>query len=130
MNSSATPSVCYSLCNQTEPIIITGMAKVLAFKKVGHTDVTLAKRVAELAADSSLVMVTKHAKQRMKKRKILLSQVLEVLRGGQVVEHAHKNPRGDWCCTLQKQTSGDLVKVPVVLFEDEGEIVIVITVMS
>jgi hypothetical protein len=42
-------------------------------------DHSLKRKIAELAADSSRVIVLPHAKQRMKKRRILLTQVLHCL---------------------------------------------------
>ncbi len=95
------------------------------------TDQSLQRKIAEIALDSSKVIVLKHAKQRMCKRHIVLTQVLQVLRKGSVIEHAHQDIHGRWKCTLQMVVSGDLVKVAASLGENEfKEKVIVITVMN
>lgn len=105
-----------------------GMAQVIPFKV---TDQSLQQKIALLAADSANVTITAHAKQRMRERKILLTQVLDVLVSGIVTESAHQDTKGNWCCTLQKLTSGDRVKIPVAVETlDSGEIVIVITVIK
>ncbi len=67
----------------------------------------------------------------MLKRKISRTQVLEVLRKGYIVEHAHLNIKGNWQCTLEKLVAGDLIKVAAALMTDSsGEWVVVITVMN
>lgn len=105
-----------------------GMTAVLKFKMSNEM---LRRKIAKIAADSSRVVITQHAKQRMRQRKVLLRQVLDVLHGGKIVEPAHQNTHGDWCCTLEKLTAGDRVKVPAVLeSKDSGEFVIVITVIN
>lgn len=100
---------------------------VLAFRM---NDQSLKRKIAELAQDSSKVILTLHAKQRMRKRKVLLTQVLQVLQNGRVVEHAHQDIHGHWRCTLERLVSGDLIKVVAALGENElREKVVVITVM-
>ena len=92
------------------------------------TDEGLRRQIAELAADSSRVVVTEgHAKPRMVERKVTLPQVLEVLRHGAVHEPAHQDLRtGDWRCTLQRRVAGDLLRVACAVHEGK---VIVVTVM-
>ena len=93
-------------------------------------DVSLGRKIALLAADSSRVVILPHAKKRMRQRHILLTQVLHCLRRGRVVEPAHRDIKGCWKCTLEVLISGDLVKVAAALDKDEvGELVLVITVM-
>lgn len=105
-----------------------GMTKVLAFRM---TSGVLRARIAQTASDSARVVITDHAKKRMKQRKITRTQIQDVLLFGKVVEAAYPNPKGDWCCTLERLTAGDLVTIPVCLSIDElGEAVIVITVMN
>lgn len=77
------------------------------------------------------MIVLPHATQRMRKRKVLLTQVYETLIKGVVVEPAHRDIKGCWKCTLRHLTAGDVVKVTAALCQDEdGEIVVVITVMN
>jgi len=95
------------------------------------SDRTLARKIAQVSRDSSRVALTTHAKQRMRQRRILLTQVIKVLQEGLVVEHAHRDVYGSWKCTLEKTVAGDRIKVAAALRSgDDGEMVIVITVMN
>lgn len=96
---------------------------------LGMNDEQLRKRLAELSEDSARVQFSRHARQRMRQRKVIASQVLEVLRQGVVVEPAHRNIHGNWQCTLERRVAGDLVKVAAALYEAEGDWVVVITVI-
>jgi hypothetical protein len=102
-------------------------APVLKFQM---NEVSLARKIAGIAADSSRVVTSAHAKGRMKRRKILLTQVLYCLRKGKVVEPAHQDIYGCWKCTLEALVSGDRIKVAAAVCQDEtGEYVVIITVM-
>lgn len=93
-------------------------------------DVSLRRKISQVAADSSRVVVTAHAKKRMRKRRILLTQVLHCLRRGNVIEPAHLDIGGCWKCTLESHVSGDIVRVAAAIDRDaDGELVVVITVM-
>lgn len=94
-------------------------------------DATLRRRIAEASADSSRMILTSHAVGQMLKRKILPTQVLQVLRKGYVVEHAHRNIKGNWQCTLEALIAGDAIRVAAALLvEPSGDSVIVITAMN
>lgn len=94
-------------------------------------DVTLRKRIAQIAADSSRVIVSPHAKKQMVRRKVSRAQVDRVLRVGYVVEHAHCNIKGNWQCTLQALIAGEEIRVAAALWADpNGEWIVVITVMN
>ena len=94
------------------------------------SDASLARKIAGIAQDSARVVLTFHAKKRMRQRRILLSQVLHCLRKGRVVEPAHQDIHGCWKCTLEALVSGDRVRVAAAVSQDEsGELVIVVTVM-
>jgi len=104
------------------------VSNVLPFEM---NDENLRKRIAQLSLDSSRVFITGHAKQQMRARNVSRRQVDDVLEKGYVVEPAHRNIHGNWQCTLEYLTSGDLVRVVAVLEADSsGESVIVITVMN
>lgn len=95
-------------------------------------DHTLRKRIAQLVVESSRMLLSKHAKQQMRRRRISPIQVLDTLRRGRVVEAAHRNIRGNWQCTLQHRTGGDEIKVAAAVWIDDanGEWVVVITAMN
>jgi len=97
---------------------------------------TLRRRISAIARESlhsaaARVVVLSHAKQRMRQRKVLLTQVYETLIKGVVVEPAHRDIKGCWKCTLRHVSSGDEIKVVAALCQDpDGEVVVVITVMN
>lgn len=93
-------------------------------------DENLRRKIATLAQDSSRVFFNSHSRKKMRARKVTLSQVLHVLRRGQVTEGAHKNIKGNWQCTLACNVAGDYVKVAAALDDSGEESVIVITVMN
>jgi hypothetical protein len=98
--------------------------------KFAINDVSLKRKIAQIAADSSRVVILPHAKHRMRKRRILLTQILHCLRRGNVVEPAHQDIHGCWKCTLELLVAGDVIKVAAALDNDDsGEFVLVITVM-
>lgn len=94
-------------------------------------DENLRRRIAVLAADSSKVQVTGHARARMRQRRVTLTQVLDVLRKGSVVpgEGAHVNIYGNWECKLERIVAGDRIGVVVAVCNDGAEAVIVVTVV-
>ena len=95
-------------------------------------DQTLRRKIAGLvSADSANMILTSHAKQQMKKRKVTDMQVLHVLKKGLIVEGAHLNIRGNWQCTLGATIAGDRIKVAAALWAgSEIGAVVVITVMN
>lgn len=102
-------------------------APVLKFQM---NDVSLARKIAGIAADSSRVVPSPHAKRRMRRRKILLTQVLHCLRKGKVVEPAHLDIHGCWKCTLEALVSGDRIRVAAAVSQDDkGEYIVIVTVM-
>lgn len=89
------------------------------------------KRVRAIAKDSYRVILTPHAKKRMRKRRINMHQVLECLRKGRIYEPACLNIHGDWKATLEHQCAGDVVRVAVAIEkQDDGDLAVVITVMD
>jgi hypothetical protein len=95
------------------------------------TDQILRRRIVQVVGDSSRVLFTRHARMRMRTRKVLPTQVLHALRFGYVVEPAHRNIRGNWQCTLESHVAGEQVRVAAALLADsEGEWVVIITVMN
>ena len=109
------------------------MAKVLP---LAMNDETLRRRISAIASASlqsaaPRVVLLPHAKQQMRKRNVLLTQVYQTLIRGVVVEPAHRDIKGCWKCTLSHLTAGERVKVAAALcLADDGEIVVVITVMN
>lgn len=111
-----------------KPIKFMGMrtARIIAFVM---NDASFKRRVARLAADSSRVIIVRHARLRMRQRKITLPQILEVLRKGSIVEPVHQEIRGAWRAKFEKVVAGDRVQVVASLETVDEQEVIVVSVM-
>lgn len=95
------------------------------------TDAGFLKKLRAIAKDSYCVVLTKHAKQRMKQRRINLRQIIECLRKGRIYEPAHLTIQGDWKATIEHQYAGDVVRVAVAIERQENrELAVVVTVME
>lgn len=105
-----------------------GMARA---RLLALSDPAFLRRLRAIAGDSNRVIVTTHAKRRMRERRINQRQVLECLRRGRVVESAHLTIHGDWKATLEHQFAGDAVRVAVAIEQQEdGDLAVVVTVME
>lgn len=106
-----------------------GMGTVQQFKP---SNPVFLQRIRQIAADSGRIIITKHAKQRMRQRRISLTQVIECLLKGRVVENAHIDIDGDWTGKIEHQYAGDRISVAVAIDgrQHRGEdMAIVITVI-
>lgn len=105
------------------------MGKIKNVVEFGYNDVTFKNKVRELALAGSITY-TKHAKKRMKQRGLTITQVLNCLKHGNVSEPAHLNIHNNWQATLSYYTAGDSVSVAACISNIDGEIILIITVMS
>ena len=95
------------------------------------TDAGFLRKLRAIATDSDCVVLTKHAKQRMRQRGINQRQIMECLRRGRICEPAHLTIQGDWKATLEHRYAGDRVGVVVAIERQEyGEFAVVVTVMN
>ena len=95
------------------------------------SDAGFLKKLRAIAKDSDRVVLTKHAKQRMRQRRINQRQILECLRNGRIREPAHLTIHGDWKATVEHQYAGDTVRVVVAIErQEDGELAVVVTVMK
>ena len=94
------------------------------------SDAGFLRKLRAIAKDSHRVVLTKHAKQRMKQRRVNYRQVMECLHKGHISEPAHLNIHGDWMATLEHRYAGDVVRVVVAIQrQEDGELAVVVTVM-
>ena len=94
------------------------------------SDAGFLKKLRVIAKESDRVVLTRHAKQRMKQRRINQRQVMQCLRRGRVCEPAHLTIHGDWMATLEHRYAGDMVRVVVAIErQEDGELAVVVTVM-
>ncbi len=76
------------------------------------------------------LVITSHAKLRMKERRITRKQIETCLQKGRVVEPAHLTSHGDWKATLEHCVAGDVINVAVALERQEGgDLAVVVTVI-
>ncbi len=100
-------------------------------KPLQLSDAGFLKKLRGIVQDSSRVVLTDHAKKRMRQRRINLRQVMECLKRGRIAEPAHLTIQGDWKATLQHQYAGDVVRVAVAIErQEDGELAVVVTVMD
>lgn len=79
------------------------------------------------AEDTSQIIVTRHAEQRMRQRRITMRQVVACLRLGVMTEGPALDIKGCWSCRIERMVAGDDVKVALAI--DPLAKVIIITVM-
>ena len=95
------------------------------------SDTGFLRKLRAIIMDSHRVVLTKHAKQRMRQRRISQRQIMECLRKGRICEPAHLSIHGDWKATLEHQYAGDMVRVAVAIErQEDGEMAVVVTVME
>lgn len=77
------------------------------------------------------LLISPHAQERMKERKIGRRQVLETLKHGTISEALHKDVRGDWRCNVSGRHAGMRITLGVVLkFQESGEWIVIATVFE
>jgi hypothetical protein len=85
----------------------------------------------EAGEEKRRLLISPHAQQRMKERKIGRRQVLETLKRGTISEPLHKDVRGDWRCDVSWHYAGVRITVGAVLkLQETGEWVVVATVFE
>jgi hypothetical protein len=95
------------------------------------SDAGFIRKLRAIVKDSHRVILTNHAKKRMRERRINQRQIMECLRQGRIYEPAHVTIHGDWKDTLEHQFSGDVVRVAVAIErQDDGDLAVVVTVME
>ncbi|ADE13786.1 conserved hypothetical protein [Nitrosococcus halophilus Nc 4] len=84
--------------------------------------------IREAVLDTSRIQWSKHARKRMRERRITTRQVLDVLSKGKIIEGPVRGTTGDWECTLERFVAGDNVVVVVAIETDSaGQPVIIVT---
>ncbi len=86
------------------------------------------RMVNNIATDPSMILITHHARERMRERNIVRRQVDVCLQKGHVVEAAHINIHGNWQATMTRRVAGQDVKVAVAV--ELSRRLIVITAMK
>lgn len=100
-------------------------------KTLQPSDAGFLKKLRAIAQNSARVVLTGHARKRMRQRRIGLRQVIECLRRGRIAEPAHLTIHGDWKATVEHQCAGDTVRVAVAIErQEDGELAVVVTVMD
>ncbi len=105
------------------------MAKVVPFKAPVPTALSVAdalKVIREIAADSSRVILGKHASKRGRQRAINRRQIDVCLRRGLIEEGPFMNMHGHWQVTMCRRAAGDEIHCVVAI--DWATRLIVITV--
>ena len=86
----------------------------------------IARHIHRLAEESSNVVFTHHARERMSERRITSRHIMACLRKGRVIEGPYKSINGDWRCTMISAVSGIDVTVALAINFEENLIVITV----
>lgn len=90
----------------------------------------LERLIRELAAVTVQVRFTAHAEQRMRLRRILRAEVLEVLQRGRIVAAPEPNPRyGTLECRMQRFLAGRDIAAVAALSDDDPSVVVVTVIL-
>lgn len=81
----------------------------------------------EVAADTGRIILTTHAKRRMRERDIIFAQIRDCLRNGVVIEGPALNIHGNWQVTLYRLSAGQRINVVAAIVREGHETAIVIT---
>ena len=85
----------------------------------------------EAGEEKRRLLISPHAQERMKERKIGRRQVLETLKHGTISEPLHKDVRGDWRCNVSGRHAGMRVTLGAVLkLQESGEWIVIATVFE
>lgn len=94
------------------------------------SDRQIERRIREIAQDSKNIILTAHAKERMRQRKVTVHAVYECLRKGNVRQPPEPNAaKGSLECRMERYCHGLNLAVVVALV-DEQPGAIVVTVMD
>ncbi len=100
-------------------------------KPIQLSDAGFVKRLRSICQDTDRIVLTQHARQRMRQRRINMRQIVQCLRLGHIAEPAHPTIHGDWKATVEHQCAGDVVRVAVAIErQEDGELAVVVTVMD
>ncbi len=89
----------------------------------------LQRHIRTVAKDSAAIFVLKHAKARMKERKISILEVYEILRSGLLQRTPEPNPsKGTLECRMERYVAGRNCAA-VVALDDDNPNLLVVTVM-
>jgi len=103
-----------------------GMAQPIPLRL---NDANMLRLIRTIAEETGNIFITRHAKARMKQRRISQTQVYACLRQGVISESAHEDLGGDWKCTLAHRHAGDEIHVAAAIRKDEnGDWIAVVTV--
>ncbi|NCP15044.1 MAG: DUF4258 domain-containing protein [Sphingomonadales bacterium] len=69
-------------------------------------DATALKVLRKIATDSARVVLTDHARLRMRQRKVSVAQVLTCLQRGIISEPVPLDPHGNWKLTVAHRVAG------------------------
>jgi hypothetical protein len=89
-------------------------------------DATAIKVLREIATDSARVILTDHARLRMRQRKVSPAQVLTCLQRGIISEPVALDPHGNWKLTVAHRVAGKDLNVAVAIDIPSRAIVITV----
>lgn len=99
----------------------------MGYAAIGRKSMLQVQRhIRGLSQDTLLVFLTEHAKQQMKKRKVLRAEVMECLRCGQIHRTPEPNPsKGNLEVRMEYYVAGRQLKVVVALCDEDPDLLVV-----
>lgn len=86
----------------------------------------LAKHIRTVAKNTIAVVITTHAKTRMKQRKVTSQEVFECLQQGQIVREPEGNEdKGSLECLMERYVCGRHLGIIVALCDEDPDLVVV-----
>lgn len=86
----------------------------------------LAKHIRTVAKNTISVVITDHAKTRMKQRKVTSQEVYECLQLGQIVREPEGNEdKGSLECLMERYVCGRQLGIIVALCDEDPDVVVV-----
>lgn len=106
------------------------MRRPVATCRYGYTSDEAAALLRELVADGDRVLPVPHAYERMEEREVTFTQVLRILRRGNLVEGPNMSNERMWRYKYRGDSAGQDISVVVDLDRDQmGVMVAVVTVI-
>lgn len=83
--------------------------------------------VRQASKETGRIVLTRHAQQRMRQRRITMKQILACLGSGIMTEGPALDVRGCWACRMERTVLDDAIKVGLAI--DPAANVIIVTVI-
>lgn len=85
----------------------------------------LGRHIRNAAKDTSKIIITDHAKLRMKQRKVVYQEVVHCMREGRLLNPAEPGKNGNLVCSMNCYGSSRNIQVCVALSDEDPNLIVV-----